>query len=60
MTPMPNDTPKLKPCPCCGGKAETAEYALGWVVQCVKCRLRTNMQDHVSRSIANWNRRTHE
>lgn len=54
---MANPT-NLKPCPCCGGKAECSEQVLGWRVCCTKCGTRSRMEAYEDRAIALWNRRT--
>ena len=69
---MPNDTPKLKPCPCCGGKAlfhyiRNGENAGGNYIECSNkaCAITTNlrfslMEDARPLLAETWNRRTHE
>lgn len=57
---------ELKPCPCCGGEAETDWLfqagggpvgVRGYWVFCTVCKLRTNIQESEREAIASWNRR---
>ena len=59
---MPNDTPKLKPCPCCGGLAEIRQLyeRPTFAVFCSKCGLRAEWRNKKSTAITNWERRIYE
>lgn len=49
---------KLKPCPFCGGKAESFQDYMGWfVVQC-KCGIGTLHYSTLEAAVKAWNRRT--
>lgn len=50
--------PTLKPCPCCGGRAEALDGEHGVYVGCMMCGIRTH-EYMTPRGIGrNWNRRT--
>lgn len=50
---------ELKPCPHCGGEAEM-KFGLksGFYVQCVNCRLKTEITPRDAIAVFRWNRRT--
>ena len=50
---------KLKPCPFCGGKAETREdWGAGWYVECQECgTTRRLAEDSEEEATEEWNRR---
>ena len=52
---------ELKPCPCCGGKAEPWQHFNGgWKVWCPKCKLQTGLFRLVEYAIEAWNRRVND
>lgn len=57
------DTPKLLPCPFCGGEADlsfehSTKHPNWWKVTCTICGNRTQSNTtHMDRAIAAWNRR---
>lgn len=53
------DKVELKPCPFCGGSAETEETVMDFVVRCKICRAKivTDNRDKLMIAIYKWNRR---
>lgn len=54
--------PKLRACPCCGGKADVFEFARAalssqYEVRCLKCGVRTPRRTLVDSVVELWNRR---
>ena len=50
---------KIKPCPFCGGKAESMEsWSAGWYVECQECGVMIRLaEDSEEEAIEVWNRR---
>lgn len=61
-------TPDLKPCPCCGGKADLDSYpGSEWTgsgtyhcIRCSVCYLRTCDYSSAKRAVETWNRRAND
>jgi Lar family restriction alleviation protein len=49
---------ELKPCPFCGGKAETYDYYFNeWYIGCVECSCDLGVFDTKEEAIEAWNKR---
>ena len=61
MTPSPDKTPDLLPCPFCGGDPQTDYWDVGKPMHTVECRACFGMcysSDNEKAAIKSWNTRT--
>ena len=57
--PKSSDVYDLKPCPCCGEKAELQESRTIRVI-CLNCGLQTEPLSSITVAIGKWNKRKNE
>lgn len=65
MTEPSTKARELKPCPFCGGEAESDFQFMGrsertvWIIECVSCKASVGVHGTTAEAIAAWNRRAH-
>lgn len=51
---------KLKPCPFCGGKAESRCFMMISWIKCIECEASINVEPSLKKAIEAWNKRHDE